>query len=348
MQRTGQALLEVAIFGAIIIMLLGVLISYGLRYNYQQKTMQQAFRKALSRVVVQPGVSASDVVVSDEHVPNPSDTFGVGSVTPFTGSAGGISRDYLGDPPERYTIAPTVVININGEERTYTTAGFRDETNVPEPGLGRYKEVYGSGSVEDRGEGECLEFGDIIDPNTGEPGTECLQPTKNIRIIDPCAGQIIDYGTAVKQCRMTVDSAACLKECNRSHYSDATTTNCDSICNQSMNVPWYCETAECGLNACNLGATHIYNFVKLEQLFGNGGIKAIGLQQDYKQNTLTNNTLRKTEDTSGITTMDSIDWKTQTKRKIITNTGSTSGVPNIEEVTSEVSQKSSGSRTTNW
>ena len=344
MKRTGQALLEVAIFGAIIIMLLGVLISYGLKYNYQQQAMQRAFRKTLSRVVVQPGVSASEVVVLDKHVPSPSDAFGIGSVTPFTGSAGSISRDYLGDPPERYTTAPTVVLNINGEEHTYTTGGFRDEPNVPEGSLDRYKEVYGYGSVEDNGAGECLEQGpDTTDPNTGEfiPG-ECLQPTKNIRIIDPCAGQILDYGTAVKQCRMTVDSAACLKECNR-----GTSGSCSS-CNQPMNVPWYCETAECGLNACNLGATHIYNFVKLETLFGYGGLQALGLQQDYKQKVLTNNTLNKAESISGITITDNIDWKTQTKRKIITNTGSTSGVPNIEEVTSEVSQKSSGSRTTDW
>ena len=190
---------------------------------------------------------------------------------------------------------------------------------------------------------------ETTDPITGEPVINCLQPTKNIRIIDSCAGQIVDYGTVIKQCRMIVDTAACAKECKRSHYSDTATTECDSICNQTMNVPWYCETAECGLNACNLGATHIYNFVKLEKLFGYGGLKAIGLQQDYKQNTTADNKLIKAEDTSGITTTDNVDWKAKTTRKIITNpSGSTSGVPNIEEVTSEVSQKSVGSRTTDW
>ena len=45
--KKGQAILELAIFGAILIMLLGALINYGLRYNYQQLAMQRAFRKAL-------------------------------------------------------------------------------------------------------------------------------------------------------------------------------------------------------------------------------------------------------------------------------------------------------------
>jgi hypothetical protein len=343
-REKAQALLEVAIFGAIILMLLGVLITYGLRYNYQQQASQQAFRKALAKAVLKPGVSSSDVVISDKHIPSPSDTFGVGSVTPFTGSAGGIARDYLGDPPERWQFAPTVTLNINGREYTYTTAGFKQKYNLPVAEVSRYEVIYGSGNV-DVTEGDCLEEQLGTNPSTGESEiTGCLQPTKNLNIIDSCAGQIIDYGTAVKQCRMIVDQAACVKECSRN-----SSANCSS-CYQPMDIPWYCETAECGLNPCNLGATHIYKFVKLENLFGSGGLKALGLQQDYKQNTLVDNTLMKTESAAGITTTEKVDWKIQTKRNILTvEPGSTSGVPKVENVTSEVSQNQVESpRTTDW
>lgn len=362
MKRAGQSLLEVAIFGAIIIMLLGILITYGLRYNYQQQTMQQTFRKALSKGVALPGVGHSDAVVSDKHIPSPSDTFGVGSVVPFLGSAGGIHRDYLSDPPVKYTTEPTVVLNINGEEFTYTTAGFRDESNVSVlsldadfedidsvwEGKGRYQKVYGSGNVWGTSAGACI--GDTTpstNPTTGEPEDTCSEGSYNIRIIDSCAGQIVDYGTAVKQCRMIVDSAACEKECNRENDKDI---NCNSICAQPIAVPWYCAN----FNEINL-ANHEYIFPVLYNpadktgLFGFGGVKAIGLQQDYRQNTSADNALRKTEDTEGITTTDSINWITNTTRKIITNPpGSTSGVPNIEEVTSNVSQNTVGSSTSNW
>jgi len=341
MKKGGESLLEVAIFGAIIVMLLGVLISYGLRYNYQQKMMQQAFRKSLTHAVNQPGTSISNVVISDKHIPNPSDTFGVGSVTPMTGSAGGIARDYrLGETADTESELPRVAVNINGKEFTYTTAGFRDESNVPESSLGRYQVIYGGGNVWNTGDGECLgEESTSINPNTGEPeGTTCSQPSKNIRIIDYCDGEIIDYGSAVKQCRMIVDADACVKECSRDPSADC------SVCAQPINIPWYCA------NYTETDTTsHTYNFPALEQLFSLAGLKAMGLQQDYEQKTLTDNTLRKTEDTSGITTTDNIDWKTQTKRKIITKPyGSTSSATNTEEVVSEVSQEKVDSRNSGW
>lgn len=334
----AQALLEVAIFGAIIVMLLGILISYGLRYNYQQKTMQQAFRKSLAQAVAQPGVPMSNVMVMDEHIPNPSDTFGIGSVTPFTGASGGIVRDYMmSETADDDSSLPRMAMNIDGQIRTYTTAGFRTENNVPEGSLGRYREIYGYGNIQDLGAGECLESEETTDPNSGQPVINCLRSTKNIRIIDSCSGEVMDYGGAIKQCRMIVDSSACAKECGRG------SGDC-SVCNQPMNVPWYCANYQ----ETNT-ATHAYNFPVIEQLFSYSALKAMGQQQDYNQNTTTANTLRKTEGTSGITTTDNVDWKTTTTRKIITNpVGSTSGVPKIEEVTSEVSQKKTQSRNTGW
>ena len=337
--------MEVAIFGAIIIMLLGVLISYGVRYNSQQKTMQQAFRKSLARAVNQPGISTSSIVVKDTHIPNPSDTFGVGSVTPFTGSAGAVIRDYkMGETADEKNELPRITMNINGRELTYLTAGFRDETNVPEDSLDRYEEIYSSGNVWTTSEGECLDEGTSTDPNTGELVTTCNQASKNIRIIDYCTGEVMDYGSAVKQCRMIVDSDACTKECDRNHYGDSSGIDCSGICSQTMNIPWYCAnyTQTDSVN-------HAYNFPALEQLFASSALKTMGLQQDYEQRTTTENALRKTESTSGITTTDNVNWKTETTRKIITQPyGATSVSPVTEEVTGEVAQEKVDSRKTDW
>ena len=341
----GQALLEVAIFGSIILMLMGVLISYGLRYNSQQKMTQQSFRKSLASTVSQPGNPASNVVLTDVHVPNPSDTFGVGTVTPFTGSASAIIRDYkLSETADSASELPRVTLNVNGQEFSYLTAGIRDETNVPDGSMGRYEEVYGSGNVWSTGGGECLNEETTTDPNTGEVITTCTETSNNVRIIDYCAGEIMDYGSAIKQCRMIVDSAACATECNRSHYGDSSGTDCSSVCSQAMNVPWYC------VNYTETDTVnHAYNFPVLEQLFASSGLKAMGLQQNYTQRTTTNNSLSKSENASGITTTDNVNWKTETTRKVITNPyGSTSGDVNIEENTGEVSQSKSESQKTGW
>ncbi|MDD2679219.1 MAG: hypothetical protein PHO03_00235 [Candidatus Omnitrophica bacterium] len=339
--RRAQALLEVAIFGAIIVMLLGVLISYGIRYNSQQKLMQQSFRKSLAGAVSEPGKAISNVLLGDTHIPNPADTFGIGSVTPFTGSAGSIIRDYrLNETPDQDSELPRIKMSINGKEFTYRVAGFRDEYNVPESSLDRYDQIYGSGNVWSIGEGECLEEEETTDPNTGQPVTTCNQPSKNIRIIDSCAGEVFDYGTAVKQCRMIVDSAACVKECSRANDS----TDCNSVCSHSMNIPWYCANYT-ETDTVN----HAYNFPVLNQLFSATSLKALGLQQNYQQRITADSSLRRTEDTSGIATTDNVNWETEITRKIITQPyGSTSGATTTEEVTSAVSQNKVESRKTGW
>jgi hypothetical protein len=340
--RRAQALLEIAVFGTIIVMLLGVLISYGIRYNSQQKLMQQSYRQSLSKAVSQPGIPITNVILKDTHMPNPADVFGVGSISPFVGSAGAITRDYqMSETATEESELPRIVMNINGQEYTYRAAGFRDESNVPEDSLDRYDQVYGWGNVWETGDGGCAEEGTEIDPNTGEPTTTCIQPTKNIRIIDSCSGEVFDYGSAVKQCRMIVDSAACAKECSRTGDSSV---DCNSVCSKEMNVPWYCAnyTETDSVN-------HAYNFPVLNQLFSEANLKALGLQQDYQQRVAADNSLRKIEDTSGITTTDNVNWSTAITRKILTHQyGSTSPATTTKEVTSVVSQNKEESRKTNW
>ncbi len=103
--RAGQALVELAVFGSIMLMMLGTLLNYGLRNEFQQSEQMDAFRGALAATVEQVGNkrmknvmptfqgSGSVTLIHDRHIPDPSDTFGVGSVSPVSGSAN-VVRDH--------------------------------------------------------------------------------------------------------------------------------------------------------------------------------------------------------------------------------------------------------------
>lgn len=128
--KKGQAILELAVFGSILIMLLGVLVNYGLRYNFQQQAMQQAFRRALGIAADPNRGSAAYVLIKDRHIPDPAHPFTVGTFVPVSSSAS-VTRDYqmhyTADTEEEL---PVVHIDINGDIRTYKTAGFNDEGEV--------------------------------------------------------------------------------------------------------------------------------------------------------------------------------------------------------------------------
>lgn len=325
--KKAQALLELAIFGSILIMLLGVLVNYGLRYNYQQQAMQQAYRKALKSAAESVGdgkpAAVTHVLIKDSHIPNPSNPLGLGSVMPISASASVTRNHKLQEVAITRDELPQITMDVNGQILIRKTAGFRYESNVPVESKDKYAEIYGSLNVcweEDCGasEGVC-------------GGASC----KNIKIIDSCAGEIMDYGTAVRQCRQIVDVEVCKKECERGKQPGSD-TDCNSICNQTMNVPWYCANyTETDSN------THKYTFPVLNQLFNfaiaSNKPKNMGLQQDYTQKTrMDNSTLHKTETTSSIETTDNVNYKDTIQRTIIYNdvldaSGVSGGVVDIKQ-----------------
>ncbi len=117
----GQGLAELAVFGSLVIMLLGVMISYGLNYNYNQQAQMAAFRKALQMAgtPVEPnsdgckknGVydprgpdcqkrrSGSYSLVQDRHIPSPGTMFGVGAMTPISASGNVLRSHRLHENP---------------------------------------------------------------------------------------------------------------------------------------------------------------------------------------------------------------------------------------------------------
>ncbi len=145
----AQALLEVAILGSILIVLLGILISYGLRFNFQQRLMQQAFRKALSSANTNSlGQSGAFIILRDMHIPSPANPFGVGSVAPVMSAAGGISRS-----PDLMQYAttedelPRINLDLYGAKLNFTVAGFRYENGVSEDDVVKYEQIYGASNV---------------------------------------------------------------------------------------------------------------------------------------------------------------------------------------------------------
>ncbi|MFA5144931.1 MAG: hypothetical protein WC723_02880 [Candidatus Omnitrophota bacterium] len=217
---SGQAILELAIFGAIIIMLLGILLNYGLRYSLEQKVMMNTFREALQDTANSvTGGQGSITVIQDKHVPNPADPFGVGTVTPFASSSS-VTRSYkLHETPDTYAELPRATFQIQDKKFSYKTAGFRDVDSAS--GLSKYEEVYGGSNVWAVGSG--------------------------LRILDSCEGEIMSYDNCKRQCRMITDTDFCVKECNRGKLVGSS-TDCTAVCAQEIETPWYCNSLDSVFN----------------------------------------------------------------------------------------------------
>jgi len=271
---SGQALLELAIFGAIIIMLIGILLNYGLRNNFQQRLQQQTFRKALGATgELEQNDKPSGISylqVEDNHVVNPSDTWGLGTVYPFQAQASvnKSSQSYkvAGNPKE----LPVTRINIQGNQmwpentEGFTTAGFRAEYGVNTDNIEKYKQIFGETlracSLEggcdpnnDIGSGwvklsdssarkTCIET--ILDPNNNPVCKDNKERYEEIRLIDPAMGQIVDYDSIISQCRQIINVNYCKSECERAKQKDVNDvipddqeTDCNEVCNYAMNPP---------------------------------------------------------------------------------------------------------------
>lgn len=357
--HNGQALAELAVLGAVFLMLLGVLVNYGLRYNFQQRTMQEGFRKALAQVgaggtaVSNDPNSANTSLIRDKHIPDPSNTFGVGTVNPISGSGSVTRSNQLHFTPDTVGELPRIWIDIAGttcppgRSRSpdnsppcyYLTSGFRFESGVDQnASKDKYEEIYGTTNVCWNDKPCWSSFNGGVSP----PGT-------NVGIIDPAAGELIDYSATVKQCRQIVDTQACVKECERGRAPSGKPSDfmmfqpvceqydtnrncikwqdpvvgqedCGKTCSQPMAVPWYCQNfVRAQSPAGNLYA-YSYAFPVLDALFANasaGRNKTMGLQPDYLQIEHNNNQLARQETDQGLSTTDTLDWQTQFSRNVL-------------------------------
>lgn len=79
-RRSGQALVELAVFGAIALAALGFLIRVGMRMNYDQEIRMAAFRRSLAAARADNGTWQDALgtlfhQIADRQMPNPSDGF---------------------------------------------------------------------------------------------------------------------------------------------------------------------------------------------------------------------------------------------------------------------------------
>ena len=293
----AQALAELTIFGSLFLMLLAVSVSYGLRYQFQQKASQEAFRQALGKVALSKKDggegSASYLVYRDNHIPDPGNPFAIGAVASASSSAS-VTRDYLmSQTADDDASLPNISIDINGVTIKKTTAGFRPET-ITDGNIDKYRQIYGYTNVDKDGQ----------------------------RVIDHAAGQIMDYDSTVSQCRQIVDKDVCASECEKAKVSgsDQDCSATSGICSQSISTPWYCQDYE-----KFTGITR-YKFKTLNTLFGIDNSYTVndhplprvrmGIQQDYSRKTDVDNQLIRQESAGEITTTDTVDFQDEITREI--------------------------------
>ena len=117
----------------------------------------------------------------------------------------------------------------------------------------------------------------------------------SIKVIDSCEGEILDYSGCKRQCNTITDKNFCVKECQLESG-----TNCSQLCSPDIEIPWYC-----GSELDNLFSVAANN------------LKSMGVQQDYTDTHIKNNTLRKQEATTGITTTDTLSQNYSNIRMIV-------------------------------
>lgn len=140
--ESAQAIVELSIFGAIFLMVLAALISYGLKYNYIQRAEMQTFRTAMKIAADPDHGSASYMMIQDRHIPDPVESFGIGSVLPVVTSASVTRTNQMDSMAERASSLPSVVYDIQSvrEDGVASTpnrlillnSGWRQEFNIPE------------------------------------------------------------------------------------------------------------------------------------------------------------------------------------------------------------------------
>lgn len=273
--RTGQALVELAVFGTIFLMVMGALISYGLRYNAQQEASMMAFRRAL-RIASDPNQGGGSVtVVKSQDTPDPADLFGIGSSQPVMASASVVKNPVQHWAAENAESLSGGIMDIQTDHTVgsggattdlwrrmqFMSAAFRIEKNVSTDAMEKYKAVYGSVLAKKAGtsapitsgnhwvstssdEAEKSDIASTCHEETtydydGNPVTEtvCDKAYSEIRITDGCSGEIIDYATCYAQARLLVDPDYCFYIKNDREKVPGDDTDYTALCNKNTNAP---------------------------------------------------------------------------------------------------------------
>lgn len=351
---SGQALAELAIMGSLFILILGALISYGLKYSYQQQVQQTAFRRALQIAADPDRGQGGYMMIQDKYTPDPSHMYGIGTTQPISSSAS-VTRDYqMFAAAQDASSLPTMVMDVKvkndatgkerWERRVIRTSGFRLESDVPHKAIKKYQTIFGSiRALNEDGN----KFVPLLNKKY-KPRKHCSPAAPAIpfgscvdeyviydvvRIMDSCSGDIVDYKTCYKQARMLVDSNFCTTECilNKTPGADI---NCSNVCakethppNQTSNTfsmttggAWY--AANWTSAQCPNSWDTCYTFPVLDQMFsafGSGAVetRSMGMQGNSAMDAERSTSINRTETPTGITTQETANWSDRWRRAYV-------------------------------
>lgn len=211
-------MIELAVFGSLMLLGLAFLVRYGLLYNYQQMTQQEAFRQALimgHSDLAWPYKQGSVALVRDRRMVDPSNPFVTGSRQTFVGAASvsmGTAGGVLGLDKDWEIPVQRTILNDGDNPIKLRLADFRDET-ILKARVCAYVDVYGRSSV-----AIPDPFNPLGDPlyyvcKTRFDGPKIkhdpfpANPFVTIRILDGCIGDVLNTAGCRQQCKAIQDAA---------------------------------------------------------------------------------------------------------------------------------------------
>jgi hypothetical protein len=355
--QAGQALVELAVFGALFLMVLGAMVSYGLNYSYNLQAQHEAYRRALKIASDPNRGSASYMMMVDKQVPELANPFGIGSTVPFMASSS-VARSTTTDAvfdreaPSRGDL-PATIMDMQTYDTSsaapvitrydYANAGVRRERKAStaqvaalqaEIAAKQYALERASISNQVRIAAEiALIQAQLATFTYGDNELKKYQfiygdarrsdDKGEMTIVDSCSGEIVDHKSCADQARRLVDVDYCLNLCN--HTNSDNSINCPDLCNSKLNPPNQetrtFDPAKGGpWYAANWTVSNgVYTFPVLDKLFeyAGDGTRSMGLQQNQKTDVTREESTRKIETTSRTVTTDDVSWDQTTERTFV-------------------------------
>ena len=126
--KKAQALVELAVFASIFLMVLSLLVRYGLSYNYSQHTQMSAFRRALGWTCDKELQGVSLTLTEARRMPTTQGPFGISSRQSFSAASAAtwssnlnMSREYEAAKIP-FSELPTKMYIVDGKHLELTTA----------------------------------------------------------------------------------------------------------------------------------------------------------------------------------------------------------------------------------
>jgi hypothetical protein len=150
--KKAQTLVELAVFGSLLLVVLAYFVNWGLSLNYQQELNMRAQRMAFAQAYYPPSPtthgSAQVILAEDHHIPNPQTIVGRGNYTTVAGSGDATwGNSMYPDKNHVFSMAADVErinFDINGQKSDYSTGGVTSKVTgtfwVFLPELGIYVE----------------------------------------------------------------------------------------------------------------------------------------------------------------------------------------------------------------